>query len=437
MFDEIKAEIESLEAKVASLTEVPDEDLTDEIVEQFKSSVDELEKKSNELKTLEASYESERAEIAAKLSNPEITEENKTMIPKTALGRTKLEAFESEESAYAAGMFFASNMFGNKKAGEWLSDSNYYAADLNTKDDLKGGLFVPAELENSIVRLVEEYGVFRKWAKVSPMASDRKVVPVRRSGMTAYAVSETDTANEGSNTGTRSNPEYDQVELVARKWKAWLKVSDELNEDSAISLAEEIVKEMAQAFAYAEDNAGFNGDGTSTHHGIVGLKTALNAGSKLVTSSGELAFSDLVMADFEQVVGMLPQYPGINPVWFVSKPGYYASMENLKNALGGVDGDEIGRGHNQTFLGYPVVFSNAMHKGLTDSASTPLVYFGDLSMAALFGDRRGVSLSTTSERFWDEDVIAMKASERFDINIHSRGDASDAGAVCSIVTAAS
>ena len=83
-------------------------------------------------------------------------------------------------------------------------------------------------MELSIVRLVEEYGVMRRYAKVSPMGSDTKTVPVRTGGMTAYAVGESN-ENTSSNTGTATSPTYKPVELVARKWKAWCKISDELN----------------------------------------------------------------------------------------------------------------------------------------------------------------------------------------------------------------
>ena len=57
---------------------------------------------------------------------------------------------------------------------------------------------------------------------------------------------------------------------------------------------------VARAFANAEDEAGFNGDGSSSNGGIVGLKNAVgSAGQK--TGSGN-AYSELTLADFTGTV---------------------------------------------------------------------------------------------------------------------------------------
>jgi HK97 family phage major capsid protein len=55
-------------------------------------------------------------------------------------------------------------------------------------------------------------------------------------------------------------------------------MSSELDEDAAVSIGDILVGEMAYAFANSEDTAGFSGDGTSTYHGVVGLRTIFNNG---------------------------------------------------------------------------------------------------------------------------------------------------------------
>lgn len=305
---------------------------------------------------------------------------------------------------------------------------------MSTDSNEKGGIFVPTEMQTSIIRLVEKHGVFRQYSKVTPMGSDRKVAPVRIAGMTAYPVAETRDSNEGSNAGTRSEPRYTNIELVARKWKAWVKMSDELNEDALISIADEVALEMALAFAYAEDTAGFLGDGTSAYHGIVGVLNAVNAGSVHIADTGNTSFGALDMADFEGIVGKLPDYEGINPAWFISKAGYYASMHRLLMAAGGNTAENLENGGRPMFLGYPVVFTSVLNKTLTSQTDTKLLVFGDLRMASLFGDRRKMTMSLTDQRFWDEDQIAIKGTERFDINIHSRGTAADPGAILVLQT---
>lgn len=363
---------------------------------------------------------------------------SRVTVPASNRVHGELKAFENnsdgEKEAYVTGRWFAANFLEHQASKDWLS-SHGFDNSLSSGDNQGAGVLVPTEASRSIIRLVEQYGVIRRECSNEPMGSDRKVVPVRVSGMTAYPVAETTTANEGSNTGTKSEPTYKNIELVARKWKAWCKMSDEVNEDSYVSLGDQIAVESALAFAYAEDNAGFNGDSTSTYHGITGILNAVKAGSVKVGSG--TAFSSLVMADFETMMGALPDFPGISPKWYISKEGYYASMHRLLMASGGNTATNLENGGRPVFLGLPVVFVNVMNKVLTAQASTRVALLGDLNMGVKFGDRRQVTMSLTDQRYWDEDQIAIKATERFDINVHSTGTASEEGCILALDTAAS
>jgi len=348
----IQASIGDLEKELKAFGEV--ESPTDEQVTDVEAKVSELEKLQSDLKAAEATAKAEQlnSRISGLLNNQNQGGQSQSVepvsngikIPATAKPRHSLKAFgtegESLEAAYISGRTIAHS--GSKK---WLSDQSGQNTALYEGEDQKGGIFVPTEMELAIIRLVESYGVFRRFAKSVPMSSDRKVIPVRTGGLTAYAIGETSPANAGSNSGTATSPTYNPIELIARKWKAWLKMSDEVNEDAMITLADEVAREMALAFSYAEDNAGFNGDGSSTYNGVTGALNVLGAGSKytMTAAAGNLAFSDLTLTDFESVVGKTPHYENFMPAWFISKAGYYASMDNLKNAAGGNTSRELDR----------------------------------------------------------------------------------------------
>jgi len=356
-------------------------------------------------------------------------------IPARAKMHGTLKAFKgprAERNAFVAGQFLAASILKSPKAKAWCKDNGVplrREASLSEDSNDRGGVFVPNEMSLAIIRLVEEYGIARQYCQIESMASNTKTVPVRVAGMTAYPVAETKTENEGSNTGTKSQPEYTMIELVARKWKAWLKMSDELGEDSAIIVADQVAFECALAFAYAEDNALFNGDGTSTYHGIVGISNVVNAGSKHTAIAGNTAFSTLDIDDFRTMKSKLPRYPGMQPAWFISPEGYSDSMERLMLAANGTLPSDIAAGGGLRFLGCPVVLSNVMNSTLTAQINTDIAALGDLRLAVRFGDRRQMTLSATDQRYWDEDQVAIKATERFDINVHSKGTATDAGGV--------
>ncbi len=445
---EIRAMIAQKEAEVKALFELAAAE-SREFTADEKSKVDAIQgigDQPGELQSLgsdlersirfEARVQEITREIQDRKPQRQATAKKEFSIPATARPISRLKAFtgsDAEKNAFVFGHIVAAGLLNKQSSKRWLRDHGMSNA-LSESSNEKGGLFVPVETSTEIVRLVEEYGVFRRYAKVETMVSDRKVVPVRTRGLTAYPVAESTTANEASNTGTQSEPDYTSVELVARKWKAWTKMSDELNEDSLISIADELAVESAIAFAYAEDNAGFNGDGTSTYHGIVGVLNAVAAGSLHTALTGNTAFETLDMEDFLAVKAKLPAFPGIMPAWFVSKEGYTVAMERLMIAAGGNTVANVAAGGSLSFLGSPVVITNVLNGTLGAQTSTKLLAYGDLRQAALLGDRRRMTMSLTDQRYWDTDQIAVKTTERIDISVHSRGTASTAGAIVVLQT---
>ena len=68
---------------------------------------------------------------------------------------------------------------------------------------------------------------------------------------------------------------------------------------------------------------------------------------------------------------------------------------------------------------------------------------GNYRRGVNFGDRRAYSVTFSTEatvgsvNLFSSDQIAVKATERFDIAVHSPGDATDAGPIVGLQTAAS
>lgn len=310
------------------------------------------------------------------------------------------------------------------KATQFCEDNGIATKTLNEGTNDQGGALVPPEFDPTLIRLVETYGVFRRLAKMSPMASETKSQPRRTAGITTYWV------GEGS-TITASNPTFDNIMLVAKKLAAVTVMSSEINEDSAINLADELAFEMGYGFALAEDNAGFLGDGTSTYGGITGVAAKLKALSATIAYIAGLfvgagnAYSELLLTDFESTVGLLPQYADPLAEWFVHKSVFHTVMQKLELAAGGVTAREISDGDRRgrpTFIGYPVNFTQVMPR--TEANSQVVALFGDLAMAATFGDRRSRTLFTDPYSLSNKDQILVRCTERIDINVHDVGNAS-------------
>jgi HK97 family phage major capsid protein len=78
-----------------------------------------------------------------------------------------------------------------------------------------------------------------------------------------------------------------------------------------------------------------------------------------------------------------------------------------------------------------------MQSALTGTTSSIVALFGDLSLAATYGDRRAVSIKTASERYIEYDQTLTFATARVAINVHDLGSTTVAGPIVALKTAAS
>jgi HK97 family phage major capsid protein len=356
------------------------------------------------------------------------------------LGRFKaLATFKGEDAsvrAYRFAKWFAAAILGVESATAYCKEFGIELKAQSEGTNTAGGYLVPHEFSNDIIDLRETYGVFRQFSKVVPMMSETKSVPRRTGGLTVYNPA------EGSQI-TESQKSWNQVNLVAKKFACLALYSSELDDDSMVNIGDDLAGEIAYAFSNKEDECGFNGDGTSTFFGITGVRQKLRdvdstiANIKgLFVGSGN-AYSELVLTDFNNVSGILPAYAETpRTAWFVSKKFWGSVMEKLAVAAGGVTAAEVVNGAPQRrFLGYPVVISQVMPT--TEGNSQVAALFGDLMLASTFGDRRQITLAISTDFKFDTDQIAIRGTQRVDINVHDVGDTSNAGPIVGLITAAS
>lgn len=362
--------------------------------------------------------------------------------------RKEANGLNPEERAYRFGMWALAAM-GRPKAVQFCQEHGIWLVESATKTahsegtDSMGGYLVPEEFGTDMIDLREKYGVVRRIFKKRPMTSDTKTDPRRVTGLTAYFVAE-------NAAGTESNKTWDNVRLTAKDLMVLSRMSNQLNEDAVISIGDDLAGEISYAFTLKEDQCGFIGDGTSTYGGIVGVTTKLitingvDDGGGMVLASGNL-FSEFSLADFNRVVGRIPQYADTdNASWVTHRSFYYGTMQRLELASGGVTSMEVREGSRKPrplFLGYPVDFSQVMPSA--DVNSQVAATFGDHALAASFGDRQQDSIAFSDsatiggESVFERNQIAIRGTERFDINVHDLGTATAVGPVVGLISAAS
>lgn len=363
-------------------------------------------------------------------------------VPAQAKSRKSLQAFggeNAERDAYISGRAIMAGIYNHGPSIDWCKRHGLWNTMIESGSGGAGGFLVPDVMENTLVRLREEYSVFERYARPYPMASDNVSIPRLLTDVTSYWVGEAADI-------TASDATIGQAKVVAQKLGCLTKVSTELDEDAVVMIGDEIVRSMAYSMAVKIDEAGFNGDGTSTYGGIVGLQNALTdadpsaggAGAIVIAATGNTGAVTLDLVDFEDVVGQFPAYPGAQPRWFMSKPVFWASAARLVDAAGGNTNGTLSSGPNETtFLGYPVTFVQAMTKTTAASVSTIVAYFGDLRLAATMGTRRSVRTMVSTDRYFESDLIGIKCTQRIGITVHETGDTIRTRPILALETAAS
>lgn len=329
---------------------------------------------------------------------------------------------EANWKAYAMGQW-ARSIMGNRKAADWVKN-NLKAQSEGTNS--AGGFTVPDPLSSDLIYLREQYGIARQNCKIYPMTSDILNVPNASASTTVYY--------PGENTAiTASDLTFAQVQLVAKKMAVLTQVSKELAEDSVIDFGATLARDMAFVMAKEEDRVVFNSavDATSGIDGILyGVYTVdatkANIASLVLFDAGSVA-GQPTLANIRTMVQRLPTYAA-NAKWYMHREFFFNNIGLRLDALGGNSIMDIQNAYGPapTLYGYPVVFVQNMPK--VNTASSPAILLGDLSAGTVFGDRRGVTIEVSDQRYFVEDSLAFKGTERYGFKAFDLGNANAAAA---------
>lgn len=352
-------------------------------------------------------------------------------VPNVSTRVGKLEAFKgpnAQRDAYRSGQFILAAIFKSDRAARWLRDDGMDLRAMSINTNTAGGFIVPEEMSAAIIDLREQYGVFRRECDVIPMSRDIMTIP-RSSGSGTAAFTAENAAI------TESEPTFNQVTLTAHKLGRIARISTELSDDAIINMSDWLAKHYAHSFALKEDETGFTGDGSASFAGIEGVNTkillAAHAGSRFIASVA--LFSTLTTADLTSLMGTLPEYAHPNAKWYCSQLASDTVFGRLAAVAGGNTIQTLAGRFEKSFLGYPIVISQVMPKVTTSLADVVMLLFGDLSAAATLGDRREITVAQSMDRYFELDQIAIKATERIDINAHDLGTASEAGPIVALI----
>jgi len=402
--------------------------MTLEEADEFDNHLKEAERIEAEANRQERLEETEKRlnEPQKRQVEPELATGGRIEIEKPDLFRFgQLRAFKgknAEANAYKSGKWLMATIMGDAAARQWCREHGIEIRVQVEGINTAGGFLVPDEMERAIIDLREEYGNARKNCRFKPMSSDHSITPRRTGGVTAYFIGETTAITE-------SEKSWNQVELTAKKLGALTRMSTDLSEDAIINIADDLAQEMAYAFAAKEDACCIDGDGTSTYGGMIGIRPKMidgsHAGSYVSAITPGDNWSEIDAGDLLSVMAALPKYARRGAKWHCSPTAKVGVFDRLALALGGMTAALVAAGAEYRYGGYPIEEWAAMPTDDAGGALTSkiMLFFGDMRLSSSFGERRGIVIKVSSDRYLEYDQIGIQATERFCLVNHDIGGA--------------
>lgn len=353
------------------------------------------------------------------------------------LGDPNRAIFNDADQAEYAGAYMRlafNNLKGFNTYPQRANDLAIVGKASSETNNASAGVLVPPEFYANVMWLTEQYGVARKLANVVRFKkTDDWMQPRKTALLTMQYIGEGQPITASDNT-------YDLIRLNPRKYGGLMVVSNELMEDSAVSIADQFAVSVAEGQAIAEDSAYFLGDGTATYGNQVGLKTGLPAGAYLAAGANwganVIASATLAPGAVENI------HPYMRNSWVMSRQAFYAVFGRLFNAGGGNKNIDLAvyslanpgaNGANASINGDPVYFSQVMPI-TTPATGIPWAYYGNFSTATMLGIHTDLRIQSDPSPYFTSDQLAFRAISRFAVNIHGDGRGSTVGPIAALKT---
>lgn len=279
--------------------------------------------------------------------------------------------------------------------------------DMTGQTGAAGGFLIPTEFQAQLRSVVGERSIVRPRATVIPMSRRQISIPVLDQtgttaglphwfgGLRAYWTEE-------AGLKTASDATFRQVVLTAWKLVMFTRASDELLDDSAVSLAAFLSGELgfAGAIAWMEDYAFLQGTGAGQPLGVIPSAATISSPR---TTASNIEYPDLT----NMLKSFLPTGRG---VWIISQSAM-SEMLQLAGPTGNpsyIWGSAVA-GAPATLLGYPVIWTE----------KTPVLgTAGDVLLCDfayyLVGDRQATTIESTKFERWEYDETSWRAVHRVD-----------------------
>lgn len=359
------------------------EKLLDSALDQFKAQGDQIESLSKQVKSLEEHVE--RTVLLAKAREE---------VEAPVIRGVKGYGFNDTDKAAKFCQFAHAALNRDTNAAVFK--------DLQEGVDEDGGFLVPEEFRPTLIRLIEVFGVARRWATIIPMSRQEMTFPRLTGNVSVFWINEGKSIDE-------TQPKFGELRLVAKKLAALVPVTGELLEDSTVAIANLLATLFAEQIAAEEDRVAFGGDAIGAGDPFTGV--LYEAGVVQVPlPAGNTSISDLTADDMADATAALRSSAQSGARWWMHR-----TIWNIVRKLKTADGYYIIQqpiGNMPALLwGFPVELVEQMPAITDDGADLPFIAFGNLSHFYI-GDRRRMTMAQSQHVAFAQDKVFLRVIQR-------------------------
>ncbi len=279
-------------------------------------------------------------------------------------------------------------------------------------DDSQGGYLVPTEFRAQLLETAIEKAIIRPRATIIPMATNSVSIPFVNDASHASSTHGGIIIYRPDEYGakTPSKPTLGKVMLTLHKLIGMVYVTDELLEDSPISIEPLITRMFGEAIAYQEDDDFVNGTGANMALGILNAPCIVSVAKEGAQGADTIWTENIVKMYSRMTPGSLG-----SAVWMANN-NCFPQLCTLSLNVGtggapmGLIRDGIAGAPGMTMLGRPLILT----EHCATIGDTGDIVFADWSQYLIGSKASGLQVATSIHFKFDYDATAFRFVLRYD-----------------------
>ena len=268
--------------------------------------------------------------------------------------------------------------------------------------DPDGGYLIQPEYRNSLISVIQKYGIARQRCTVIPMKGTELIMPRLTGGVQVYWVGEGQTIDP-------TKPSFGDFRISIKKMAALVPMTNELLADETIANANLLSLLFGQAIAKEEDRIVFVGNmgAGDPFNGVL-----YDAGVRTFTlESTKTHFTDITADHLSDVTASLPAIMADGAQFY-----FHRTILNVLRKLKDTTGNYIwaqptADGQPGTIWGYPYTLCDLMPSVTETAAASPFMFFGNLQHYYI-GDRQQMTIARSEHVGFAQDKTFLRVLQR-------------------------